>query len=54
MGGGVRGEGTSGTMRKLPGKPVAYNYELLSVNYGLLWGIVACFLGYLAFQVGEP
>ena len=31
----------------LPGKPVAYNNELLSVNYGLLYGIVACFFGLL-------
>ena len=27
----------------LPGKPVAYNYGLLSINYGLLYGIVACY-----------
>ena len=28
----------------LPGKPVAYNYGLLWLIYGLLWGIVAnCF-----------
>ena len=25
-----------------PGKPVGYNSRLLSINYGLLWGIVAC------------
>ena len=31
----------------LPGKPVAYNYGLLSINYGLLWGIVASFFGLL-------
>ena len=30
-----------------PGKPVACNYGLLSVNYGLLWSIVAYFLGLL-------
>ena len=35
----------------LPGKPVAYNYGPLSMDYGLLWGIVAYYLGYLAFQV---
>ena len=30
--------------RTLPGKPAAYNNGLLSINYGLLWGIVAyCF-----------
>ena len=26
----------------VPGKPVAYNNGLLSINYGLLWSIVAC------------
>ena len=30
---------------------MACNYGLLSVNYGLLWSIVAYFLGHLAFQV---
>ena len=31
----------------LPGKPVAHNYELLSINNGLLWSIVASFFGLL-------
>ena len=35
----------------MPGKPVASKYGLLQIIYGLLCGIVACFLGYLAFQV---
>ena len=26
---------------------MAYNYGLLSVNYGLLWGLVACDFGLL-------
>ena len=33
----------------LPGKPVACNYGLLSVNSGLLGGIVACDLKLLGF-----
>ena len=34
------------TMILLPGKPVAHNYGgLLSVNNGLLWGIVAYYFG---------
>ena len=33
---------------------MAYNYGLLGLIYGLLYGIVACFvLGYLAFQVAR-
>ena len=31
----------------IPGKPVAYNYGLLSTNNGLLWGIVANYFGLL-------
>ena len=31
----------------LPGKPVAYNSGLLSVNSGLLWSIVAYYFGLL-------
>ena len=31
----------------LPGKSVAYKYELRSGNYGLLWSIVACYFGLL-------
>ena len=31
----------------IPGKPVACNHGLLSVNYGLLWGIVASYFGLL-------
>ena len=27
----------------IPGKPVAYNYGLLLLIYGLLYGIVACY-----------
>ena len=37
------------TLKHLPGKPGAYNYGLLSVNSGLLWGIVACYFGLLGF-----
>ena len=37
---------------KQPGKPVAYNNRLLSMNYKLLCVIVAYFLGYLALQEG--
>ena len=33
----------------LPEKPVAYNNGLLSIKYGLLWGIVA----YLERQVAQ-
>ena len=37
----------------VPGQPVACNYELLWLIYGLLWGMVwwPVPLGYLAFQV---
>ena len=35
----------------LPGKPVASNYGLPSMNYGLRQGTVARFSGYLALQV---
>ena len=38
----------------LPGKPVAYNYGLLSVNYGLLWSIVTCYLGLLGVPGSSP
>ena len=31
----------------LPGGPVAYNYWLLSDNYGLLWDMVAYYFGLL-------
>ena len=31
----------------VPGKPVAYHNGLLSINYGLVWGIVACCFGLL-------
>ena len=27
---------------RLPGKPAAHNYQLRSINFRLLWGIVAC------------
>ena len=36
--------------KDLPGKPVAKNYGLLSINYGLLWGISVLW-GCLAFHV---
>ena len=32
---------------------MAYNYGLLSVNYGLLWSIVACYFGLLGVP-GDP
>ena len=38
-----------GTSKHVPGKPVAYNDGLLSMNYGLFWGIVACYFGLLGF-----
>ena len=31
----------------LPGKPVAWNFGLLWIYYGLLYGIVACSFGLL-------
>ena len=39
------------TMKELslPGKPVACNFGLLWLIYGLLWGIVACCFGLLGF-----
>ena len=37
----------------VPGKPVACNYGLLWLIYGLLWCIAANFLGYLAFQAAH-
>ena len=37
----------------VPGKPVAHSYGLLSVNYGLLYGIVACYFGLLGVP-GSP
>ena len=33
----------------LPGKPVAHNLGLVSVDFGLLWDIVACHLGLFGF-----
>ena len=33
----------------VPGKPVAHNYKLRSMDYGLLWGIVAHDFGLLGF-----
>ena len=35
----------NGFWEKKLAKPVAYKNGLLSINYGLLWSIVACFLG---------
>ena len=35
----------------VPGKPVAHDYGLLWLYYELLWGVVAYYLGYLAFQM---
>ena len=34
---------------EVPGKPVAYNYGLLWLIYGLLWGVVACCFRLLGF-----
>ena len=31
-------------------KPVAYNNRLLSIKYGLLWGIEANYVGLLGFS----
>ena len=36
----------------VPAKPAAYSYGLLSVNDGLLWGIVACYFGLLWLLYG--
>ena len=36
----------------VPGKPVGFHNGLLSINYGLLWGIVAYCLGLLGFLFG--
>ena len=47
--GGLRAVVTLG-VRSIPAKPVACNYELLSVIDGLLWGIAPVVLGYLAFR----
>ena len=35
----------------IPVKPVAYNHGRVSMNYGLLYGIMAFILGYLGVQV---
>ena len=35
-----------------PGKPAAYSYRLLSINCGLLWGVVACHFGLLSINCG--
>ena len=40
------GEGTFFPSLK---NPVANNNGLLSINYGLLWGMVACYFGLLGF-----
>ena len=37
-----------------PGKPVACNYGLLSLNNGLLWGIVAVYFGLLGCGLVSP
>ena len=34
----------------LPGKPGAHNLWLLSFDFGLLWGVVACDFGLLGFS----
>ena len=39
-------------MKSLLGKPVAYSYGLLSVHYGLLGGMVACYFVLLGFRLG--
>ena len=47
---GVKKEGSyrsATTFNYVPGKPVAYNSGLLSMDYGLLWGIVASYFGLL-------
>ena len=33
----------------IPGKPVGYHFGLLSINYGLLWGLVVCCFRLLGF-----
>ena len=38
--------------RPLPGKPVAHNYGLLGLYFGLLWGIVAHYFGLLGLYYG--
>ena len=44
--------GTFAVQEHLPGKPVAYDYGLLSMQYKLLWGYTGPpFLGRSGFQV---
>ena len=38
---------TRGLSNALPGRSVAHNFALLSVDFWLLWGIVACHFGLL-------
>ena len=38
----------------LPGKPMAHNSGRLSITRGLLWGIVACYVGLLGFSKKLP
>ena len=42
-----------GSLYYVPGKPVACNNGLLSINYGLLLGIVACYFGLLGVPGGS-
>ena len=39
---------------RVPLEPLACDYELLSTNHGLLWGLVIGLLGDLAFEVVSP
>ena len=48
----VGSESPNPPANRLPGKPVAYNNGLLSINHGLLWSIVACFFGLLGVPGG--
>ena len=47
LGAESRLEGQGLFITGVPGKPVAYYSGLHSVNYGLLWSIVACYFGLL-------
>ena len=45
---------TSRSLQALPGKPVGSNNRPLSINYELLWGIVAHYFGLLGFPGRAP
>ena len=50
---GISRNGGSPTFNDMPGQPVAYNYGLLWLIYGLLYGIVACYFRLLGVPGGD-